>query len=246
LAVLFFVLIVGWYIAIASEFSWIAANVSHSALFYQNFTLMKEGDYFGVSSQNNPLLHIWSLSIEEQFYIIFPFFCFLIWKIGKKSTFCLGVFVVGLTILSFLLCLTISDQVVRFYLPFSRFWELGVGICVAYIEIFSGVTARRYGEGLLNGLSVFGFGLILLAFFLPSSLYSSPPGFFSLIPVVGSALLILSNANSLINRSILSWSWVTFIGLISYSLYLWFEFFLVSQVISSCCLLCFVPCRFLF
>lgn len=221
LAVLFFVLIVGWYIAIASEFSWIAANVSHSALFYQNFTLMKEGDYFGVSSQNNPLLHIWSLSIEEQFYIIFPFFCFLIWKIGKKSTFCLGVFVVGLTILSFLLCLTISDQVVRFYLPFSRFWELGVGICVAYIEIFSGVTARRYGEGLLNGLSVFGFGLILLAFFLPSSLYSSPPGFFSLIPVVGSALLILSNANSLINRSILSWSWVTFIGLISYSLYLW-------------------------
>lgn len=220
-SVLFFVVIIGWFVTSASEFKRIAANVSHSAFFYQNFTLIKDDDYFGILSQNNPLLHIWSLSIEEQFYLLFPLLCFLIWKLSKRSEWGLGAFVVGMTVVSFVSCLLISDQTLRFYLPFTRFWELGVGICIAYAEIFLKINTRRYDSRLMDGFSVLGFGLILLAFFVPVSLYAPPPGIFSLIPVLGSAMLILTNANSLINRTLLSWNCVVFIGLISYSLYLW-------------------------
>lgn len=219
--VIAFVAVIGWFITTASEYVRIAANISHSALFYQNITLMKDEDYFGVLAQNNPLLHIWSLSIEEQFYLLFPFVCFLIWKVGRRSVYGLGVFVLGITAASFVLMLLISDQNVRFYFPLSRFWELGVGICIAYAEVFFKYNTKRYGQTLTNGLSVLGIFLVLLAFFLPTSWYAPPPGAFSLIPVIGGALLILSNANSWVNRTILSWNWVVFIGLISYSLYLW-------------------------
>lgn len=220
-SVLFFVAIIGWFVTSASEFKRIAANISHSAFFYQNFTLIKDDDYFGVLSQNNPLLHIWSLSIEEQFYLLFPLLCFLIWKLSKHSEWRLGAFVVGMTVVSFISCLLISEQTLRFYLPFTRFWELGVGICIAYAEIFLKINTRRYDSRWMDSFSVLGLGLILLAFFVPVSMYAPPPGIFSLIPVLGSAMLILSSANSLINRTLLSWNWVVFIGLISYSLYLW-------------------------
>lgn len=82
IAVLFFVLIVGWFFTSASEYEDIAANISHSALFYQNFGLMKEVGYFDSSAHNNPLLHIWSLAIEEQFYVIFPILVLLLWRTG--------------------------------------------------------------------------------------------------------------------------------------------------------------------
>ncbi len=220
-SVLLFVAIVGWFVTSASEFKRIAANISHSAFFYQNFTLINEDDYFGILSQNNPLLHIWSLSIEEQFYLLFPLLCFLIWKLGKRSEFGLGVFVVGITVASFVTCLIVSDQTLRFYLPFSRFWELGVGICIAYVEVFLKINSRRYDSRWLDSFSVLGLGLILLSFVIPTTLYAPPPGIFSVIPVLGSVLLILASANSFVNRTLLSWNWVVFIGLISYSLYLW-------------------------
>lgn len=172
--VIAFVAVIGWFITTASEYVRIAANISHSALFYQNITLMKDEDYFGVLAQNNPLLHIWSLSIEEQFYLLFPFVCFLIWKVGRRSIYGLGVFVLGITAASFVLMLLISDQNVRFYLPLSRFWELGVGICIAYAEVFFKYNTKRYGQTLTNGLSVLGICLVLLAFFLPTSWYAPP------------------------------------------------------------------------
>ena len=177
-SVLLFVAIVGWFVTSASEFKRIAANISHSAFFYQNFTLINEDDYFGILSQNNPLLHIWSLSIEEQFYLLFPLLCFLIWKLGKRSEFGLGVFVVGITVASFVTCLIVSDQTLRFYLPFSRFWELGVGICIAYVEVFLKINSRRYDSRWLDSFSVLGLGLILLSFVIPTTLYAPPPGNF--------------------------------------------------------------------
>lgn len=73
----------------------------------------------------------------------------------------------------------------------------------------------------MDSFSILGLGLILLAFFCSGVFVRPPPGIFSLIPVLDSALLILASANSLINRTLLSWNWVVFIGLISYSLYLW-------------------------
>lgn len=85
IAVLLFVLLMGWFLASASEYRQIAANISHSAFFYQNFGLIKEVGYFDSPAHNNPLLHIWSLSIEEQFYLVFPILSFLMWRLGGVS-----------------------------------------------------------------------------------------------------------------------------------------------------------------
>lgn len=219
--VFFVVFVLGWFFASKNEFWRIGGNISHSALFYQNLSLMKESDYFEVLSQNNPLLHIWSLSIEEQFYILFPVLCFLIWKVGKHSRRGLGVFVGIVTVSSFTLCCLISDQMTRFYFPLSRFWELGVGVCVAYCEIFIKFDTKRYGQRCNNVLSCIGIISVILAFIVPTDWYAPSPGVFSLIPVIGSALLIMVNPNSLVNRTVLSWGGVVFVGLISYSLYLW-------------------------
>lgn len=221
IVVLLFVVVVGWFIMTKSEFIRLGGNVSHSAFFYQNLTLMKSDDYFGVLAQNNPLLHIWSLSIEEQFYLFFPLICFLIWRIGKKSVFGLGIFIVSLTVVSFIACLLITEQNVRFYLSFTRFWELGVGICIAYLEQFCRFDTKNYGNGFNDCLSIFGLLLILGSVLMPVETYAPPPGWFSVVPVIGAACLIVANTKSLVNRTLLSWSLFTSIGLLSYSLYLW-------------------------
>ena len=220
--VLAFVAVVGWLIATTEEYKKIGANISHSALFYQNFGLMRGEGYFDVLAQNNPLLHIWSLAIEEQFYLFFPLLCFAIWKIGKYSVRALGVFVILITVASLICCFSIENNDVRFYFPLSRFWELGIGICVAYAEIFYRFNVSHHSQKFANLLSVVGLLFVSIAFLVPARLYSSPPpGVFNLIVVCGSASLIFANTRAVVNRTILSWRWMLFVGLISYSLYLW-------------------------
>ena len=221
IAVLIFVMAVGWFVLNSDEYRRLGVDVYRSAFFYQNFNLMSGPGYFDGTEQNNPLLHIWSLAIEEQFYLCFPLFAFLIWKIGQKSIRCLGLFVAFITVASFLCCLFIDDQSVRFYLPVSRFWELGVGICLAYAETFIEFDLKNHSQESADTLSVLGVLMVLISLLTPTSWYAAPPGCFSLMPVLGSSLLILANTHGVVNRTILSWSGMVFVGLISYSLYLW-------------------------
>lgn len=126
-----------------------------------------------------------------------------------------------ITIFSFLCCLILKEDNVRFYLPLSRFWELGVGVCLAYSEIFLRFTIKNHSQFSSDVLSIIGFALVLVSLFVSTDWYSASPGMFNLLPVLGSAFLICANTHGYINRTILSWRWVVFIGLISYSLYLW-------------------------
>lgn len=146
---------------------------------------------------------------------------------GGGSNSLLGLFVSLVTIGSLLCCLLLKDDNVRFYLPFSRFWELGIGVCIAYSEIFLKFKITNHSKFSSDMLSISGLILILISFFVPTSWYQAPPGLFSLCPVAGGAFLILANAKGYVNRTILSWRWMVFIGLISYSLYLWHWPFLV-------------------
>ena len=221
LIVFLFVLAVGWFVTSASEYKIIAANVSHSAFFYQNFGLMGTQPYFGLDAQKNPLLHVWSLAIEEQFYLLFPLLCVLLWRIKTCQIKAVGVGVFVLTISSFVLCLMTDNQSTRFYFPLSRFWELGAGICLAFVEVFYGFSAQRYEHKSRDALSILGLSLIVVALVTPQSFYSEPPGFFSLFPVLGSVALIASGSSAIVNRSLLSVRFCVFVGLISYSLYLW-------------------------
>ena len=130
--------IVGYFYLIPEEYKKLGHHVYSSAVFLQNFRLLKSVGYFTEEALRQPLLHLWSLAIEEQFYIVFPILCSIIWKFSHRSIKTLGIFVFFITISSFSACLLAHDKNFSFYFPLTRFWELGVGILLAYNETFEG------------------------------------------------------------------------------------------------------------
>ena len=210
----------GWFVLTTEEYKSLGQHIYSSAAFYQNFRLLSDIDYFDLAANQKPLLHLWSLAIEEQFYIVFPIICTLVWSIFKRSSRAIGVCVLVITLGSLILCLYTPDNSQRFYFPLSRFWELGIGIIIAYAESFYQLNTKNLDKNIRNGLSVLGLLMIVVSFFFYDTQIKTP-GLFSLLPTLGAALLIFANDDAVINRSLLSWKLMTFIGLISYSLYLW-------------------------
>ena len=210
----------GWFVLTTEEYKSLGRHIYSSAAFYQNFRLLSDVDYFDLAANEKPLLHLWSLAIEEQFYIVFPIICTLVWSIFKRSASAIGICVLAITLGSFALCLNIGDNSQRFYFPLSRFWELGIGIIIAYAESFYQLNTKNIDKNIRNSLSVLGLLMICMSFFFYDTQIKTP-GLFSLLPTLGAALLIFANDDAVINRSLLSWKLMTFIGLISYSLYLW-------------------------
>ncbi len=228
LLLLSFCLVVGYFFLFDDELKELSKQVYSSAGFYQNFRLLEDVDYFAPAAERQPLLHLWSLAIEEQFYIFFPLLCGLIWRF-TKSIRALGILVGVITVGSLAFCLSVSDQRFNFYFPLTRFWELGFGIVLSYAESFKLWSAKRWALSTRNGMSVVAL-LLLVTAFLGFDNDTVFPGVASLLPVFGAVLLIASHEDAVVNR------WLTvrpvvFVGLISYSLYLWHWPFLVFQKI---------------
>ena len=217
---LFVVCLFGWFVLTAYEYKSLGRHIYSSAAFYQNFRLLSDINYFDQAANVKPLLHLWSLAIEEQFYIVFPIICTLVWRIFKRSSKAIGICVLVITLGSLILCLNTTDDNQRFYFPLSRFWELGIGIIIAYAENFYHLNTKNIDKNIRNALSVLGLLMIVGSFFFYHTQIKTP-GLFSFLPTIGAALLIFANDDAVINRSLLSWKLMSFIGLISYSLYLW-------------------------
>lgn len=219
LCVFCFVLILGYFFLLPSEYKELAKHLSSSSVFIQNFQLLNEVGYFMEDSQRKPLLHLWSLSIEEQFYILFPLLCSLIFLIFKTSKSILF-FTLSLIATSFSACLFLKYPSFNFYFPVTRFWEIGAGVILAFIECFYLLNLGQLNQTLRNILSVVGLFLILFPIFIWSSDHSHP-GLLTTLPIFGTTFLLAGSSTGLVNRSLLSLKPLVFIGLISYSLYLW-------------------------
>lgn len=219
LILLAFVALVGYVILLDMEYRNLGQHIASSAAFFQNVNLLLEIDYFTEDALRKPLLHLWSLAIEEQFYILFPIVCSVLWKC-KRSVKAIGYTVLAITVASFVGALCLSDKGFAFYFPFTRFWEMGVGIVLAYVETFGLLRTRSITVGVRHVFSVAGFLMVLASMFCYTK-DMAHPGVFTLLPVLGSFLLIAACPDAVINRTVLSCAPMTFVGLISYSLYLW-------------------------
>lgn len=210
----------GWFALLTDEYKQLAKHTMSGIGFISNLVLWSESGYFDNAAETKPLLHLWSLGIEEQFYFVWPLLCWIFWKLKLR----LALPLVFFTIVSFSLNVkTVSfDSVEAFYSPFTRFWELLLGAQLAYVALYSKRTllSIHRNTSVANGLSFAGFLLLALGFFLINK-DASFPGYWAFIPVVGSALIILSGPNSFFNHHLLSNKISVFFGLISFPLYLW-------------------------
>lgn len=184
-----------------------------------NIYFWKESGYFDHTSEFKPLLHTWSLSVEEQFYIFFPLLLMLIWQFSKRKVF-LALFVIFLLSLCFSQWASSHKPLFNFFLLPTRAWELMIGALLAYY------LAHTKKALLFNSyrqvLSLIGFLLISysIVFFDKTTPF---PSVYALLPTVGSALIILYALSDTLVGKILSSKILVGIGLISYSAYLWHQ-----------------------
>ena len=221
LPVLFVVILLSipfaWDIMLAAAFEEFSKSIISALIFISNFFFyFSTTEYGAEASLRIPFLHTWSLGIEEQFYIICPIFAVLIYKYARKHT---------LPVIVFLLLISLQlsefsylrDSAFSFYMPITRAWELLVGTGLAYYELKYG----RPGRSAISQIApVLGLYLIVYSIFYYDG-NTRHPGFFTAIPVIGTALIIGFSSNNDLVGKILNLKIFSSLGLISYSLYLW-------------------------
>ena len=213
--VIAFTVVAGLFILDYKTFKKLGQSVTSTTLFASNILFWKDAGYFDAPSAQKPLLHTWSLAVEEQFYIFFPLLLVAINRFLGKRYF---LYLIPIAVLSFLTSIwSLSSQPdAAFYLVQSRTWELLTGSFLAL-----GVIPPLRSRLIRNGLSIAGIALIFYSVFFYSR-FTAFPGINAIAPVLGTALLIYSGigGTSGIGR-LLSSKPVVYTGLLSYSLYLW-------------------------
>lgn len=202
----------GWLILFPDEYRELGKHIGASSLFISNVTLWHEAGYFDRSAEMKPLLHLWSLGVEEQFYIVLPSLLIFLHRRRRALALLLGLF--GLSLL-LNLCLVYAAPSASFYLLPMRFWQLLLGGLLAYTQQHR-PCARAEDTPYL---STVGLALLVVAFFsfTSDSIY---PSWRALLPTLGAALLI-ATPKSLLNRQVLASKPLVGLGVISYPLYLW-------------------------
>jgi len=224
--VMIFTIPFAWMYMLPKALEEYASSIISSLLFSSNFWFMQEDSYIAEASELKPFLHTWSLSVEEQFYVTFPFILIFINKYYKQySTHALVLLFLSSLMLSQYGSLAFKDA--NFYLLPSRIWELIAGGFLAKLEL----SKERTKHQLANKIMPFiGITLVINSFiFLNDEL--NLPSFYTLIPIIGTMLIIWFGGSSDLTSKILSYRPLVAIGLISYSLYLWhFPVFAFSRI----------------
>jgi peptidoglycan/LPS O-acetylase OafA/YrhL len=200
----------GWFALFPNEYAQLGKQTALGTGFVSNIGFFRESGYFDVSSITKPLLHLWSLGVEEQFYIAWPFIVLLLWRFGRF--FPMAALAIAVVSLFASLAVIHTNQPAAFYLPQYRFWELAAGAILAY--------AARNGWRAPTITAWLGVFVVAVSYaFSPDG--PSFPGYWAILPVFGACLVILSTPEGWINQKVLGNRVARFIGLVSFPFYLW-------------------------
>ena len=218
LPALFFVMLVcipfAWMWMLPSQMKDFSQSLVAVSMFASNILFWRESGYFAAAAEEKPLLHTWSLAVEEQYYVLFPIFLILAWRFGKNRVFWMIVVMAAISLL-------LSEwgwrnsATANFYLAPTRAWELFAGSIAAFIVQKQGVKKNDL-------LALVGLAAIIFSIFFYDE--TTPfPSVFALIPVLGVVLLVLYADKETFAGKLLSTKGLVGIGLISYSAYLWHQ-----------------------
>ncbi len=207
--------VLGWFQLLADEYMQLGKHIAGGSGFVSNFILWSESGYFDNAAESKPMLHLWSLGIEEQFYIVWPFLLWLAWK--QRLNLLTITIAIGLISFALNIVTVNTDVVAAFYSPQTRFWELMLGSFLAYITLYK---EWRVKASVGNIQSLFGAALVAGGLLLVNK-EQAFPGWWAVLPTTGVALIIASGSNAWLNRAILSNRLLVWFGLISFPLYLW-------------------------
>lgn len=233
LVVLMACLAFGWMALLSDEYRQLGLHTYGGASFQSNFVLWNEASYFDNAADTKPLLHLWSLGIEEQFYIVWPLLLWLAWK-KRFNPLILTVVIAALSF-AFNIAKHRVDTIADFYSPQTRFWELFAGSALAYITLYAPKPSYEKLNTLMGRLiclsvinrkilrdmqSMLG-SLLLVGSIIVISKDWHFPGYWAILPVLGTVMIISAGTHAWVNRVVLRNRILVWFGLISFPLYVW-------------------------
>ena len=231
-------LIFGFFILFNNEYTQLNKHIASSSGFMINFILNNESGYFDLDSIRKPMLHLWSLAVEEQFYIIWPFVLLFMWK--KNFNLLWITLIVALISFYYNIKLSETNPTKNFFLPLGRFWEFLIGSMLAWFFVFKKIKIFSFNKVKNNNLTISKnrsyspylelitsnlFSFLGISFLIFSIFTINEKLIFQslwvLVPIIGTCLIIIAGHKSFLNRALLMNPISTWFGLISYPLYLW-------------------------
>ena len=221
--VMFVSLPFAWFWLFPSDMKDFSQSLVAVSAFSSNILFWQETGYWGVDNELKPLLHTWSLAVEEQYYVLFPIFLIAMWRFRKRWIF--GSFIL-LAIVSLMLSQWGSHNypTANFFLLPTRAWELAIGASIAFYFLYKKHTvcallSHKLVDDILSVIGLFMIGYSVIAFNEATPF----PGFYALVPTVGAGLIILFSSKDTFVGKLLGSKVPVGIGLISYSAYLWHQ-----------------------